>query len=257
MKNGKTVLALVAGVTVGALAAKVIEDINDKKSLQKGGDLNEISLLAATGPATVPATVPSYFFNFLTGNIQITWNGKNFYSATPTKRIPLPTKPFDLIIDASANTMPSNLKNNSNLTSVFIDASNNKITAIAANSFQNCPNLTSVTLSPSITKIGASAFQVCTNLKNFTILDPSKLTSIGANAFNGCGFLNILITSQENMKLCYCDPYNKSCKKPTTPKNFVVGTNAFLNTPYNTSEFKIVPVPTKGNGTSPVCLSPV
>jgi parvulin-like peptidyl-prolyl isomerase len=50
MKNGKTVLALAAGVAVGALAAKVIEDINDKKSLQKGGDLNKIS------------TVPSYFF---------------------------------------------------------------------------------------------------------------------------------------------------------------------------------------------------
>jgi hypothetical protein len=60
------------------------------------------------------------------------------------------------------------------------------------------------------------------------------------------------------MTLCYCNPYdpNKSCKKPTTPDIFIVGTNAFLNTPYKTSGFKIVPVPTNGNGTSPVCLAP-
>jgi len=61
------------------------------------------------------------------------------------------------------------------------------LTAIGNCAFENCYNLTSVTISDCVTSIGWSAFKDCTNLTNVTI--PNRVTSIGDYAFSGCSSL--------------------------------------------------------------------
>lgn len=55
---------------------------------------------------------------------------------------------------------------------------------IEDNLFENCSNLTSVTISNSVTSIGSSAFYNCTGLTSVTI--GNSVTSIGGLAFSGC-----------------------------------------------------------------------
>lgn len=58
------------------------------------------------------------------------------------------------------------------------------ISNIADNAFQNCENLTMVTLPNQITTIGSSAFESCWNIVFVNI--PNGVTSIGNNAFSSC-----------------------------------------------------------------------
>ena len=51
------------------------------------------------------------------------------------------------------------------------------VTSIGTNAFQNCTNLTSVTIPDSVTSIGEAAFYDCTSLTSVTI--PNSVTSIG------------------------------------------------------------------------------
>lgn len=55
---------------------------------------------------------------------------------------------------------------------------------IAANAFQGCTGLTSVTIPDGVTSIGAQAFDGCTGLTSVTI--PDGVTSIGNAAFQSC-----------------------------------------------------------------------
>ena len=50
--------------------------------------------------------------------------------------------------------------------------------------FENCRNLTSITLPENLTKIGVSAFYNCTGLTKINI--PESVESIGGSAFSGC-----------------------------------------------------------------------
>lgn len=67
------------------------------------------------------------------------------------------------------------------LTSVTIP---NSVTSIGRQAFDNCYNLTSVTIPNSVTSIGQSAFDDCRSLTSMTI--PNSVTSIGSNAFHYC-----------------------------------------------------------------------
>ena len=58
------------------------------------------------------------------------------------------------------------------------------VTAISAQGFQNCANLTGITIPDCVTNIGNSAFSGCTSLTSITI--PASVTSIGDSAFRGC-----------------------------------------------------------------------
>ena len=69
---------------------------------------------------------------------------------------------------------------------VFITGSS--IVYIGSNAFQDCYNLTSVTIPNSVTTIGTSAFEGCRNLTSITI--PDSVTTIGDFAFEGCSSLN-------------------------------------------------------------------
>ncbi len=88
-------------------------------------------------------------------------------------------------------------ENCSNLTSISLS---NSITSIGSYAFAECTNLTSINLPTSITSIGAYAFQNCKNLKNLVI--PDSVTEVSEGAFQDCGIINIslsnnLLTIQE------------------------------------------------------------
>lgn len=68
-----------------------------------------------------------------------------------------------------------------------------KATSIDDEAFQNCTNLTSITIPKSVTSIGASAFSGCTNLKTFIFEDGSKCLSIAGDAFEDCKNLTSII----------------------------------------------------------------
>ena len=62
------------------------------------------------------------------------------------------------------------------------------VTSIGSMTFQNCSNLTSVTVPDSVTSIGMNAFYSCSDLTSVTI--PNSVTSIGSNAFYGVSNVN-------------------------------------------------------------------
>ena len=65
------------------------------------------------------------------------------------------------------------------------------VTAIGAQAFQYCTELTSIEIPDSVTSIGASAFEYCTSLTSVTIHE--GVESIGASAFIGCGLTSVTI----------------------------------------------------------------
>ncbi len=58
------------------------------------------------------------------------------------------------------------------------------ITGIYSGAFDDCDDLTSVTIPNSVTSIGDRAFYMCESLKSITI--PNFVTSIGDCSFNEC-----------------------------------------------------------------------
>ena len=70
------------------------------------------------------------------------------------------------------------------------------VSVIESCAFQDCPALTSVTLSDSVTTIGDYAFRECRNLESITI--PEHVTYIGAGAFTYCDKLTSITFSNPN-----------------------------------------------------------
>jgi len=64
--------------------------------------------------------------------------------------------------------------------------------AIYQRAFQNCSNLTSITISDGVTCIGAYAFYSCDGLTSITI--PNNVTCVGAYAFSDCSNLMSITT---------------------------------------------------------------
>lgn len=60
---------------------------------------------------------------------------------------------------------------------------------ITCSAFQNCANLTNITIPSSVTSIGYNAFQGCGNLTSVTFEQGSRLTEIKRQAFYGCSGL--------------------------------------------------------------------
>ena len=70
------------------------------------------------------------------------------------------------------------------------------VTRIGDNAFEDCANLTSVTLLDSVTNIGYNAFESCTSLAEITI--PVGVTSIGYGAFEFCTSLTNITVAESN-----------------------------------------------------------
>lgn len=67
-----------------------------------------------------------------------------------------------------------------------------QVTSIAANAFEGCSRLTSVSLSVNVASIGNYAFRNCVSLSSFTFTGDNGLTSVGQDAFAGCTLLSTL-----------------------------------------------------------------
>lgn len=65
--------------------------------------------------------------------------------------------------------------------------------SIGSRGFENCSNLTSITIPNSVTSIGHGAFNSCSNLTGVTFGENSHLTSISADVFYGCTSLTSIV----------------------------------------------------------------
>ncbi len=75
------------------------------------------------------------------------------------------------------------------------------LTTIGTMAFQNCKNLTSVTILSNVRKIEAQAFYGCTELATVTFETPTKLTEIPANTFANCDMLTSIIIPDGIIKI--------------------------------------------------------
>lgn len=91
--------------------------------------------------------------------------------------------------------------------SVDYDGHTYKVTAIGHDAFQNCKNLTSVTIPNSVLSIGYNAFVGCSKLTTVTM--SNSVMSIGSRAFDDCDKLTKVIISDAL----------QSCAPNTFPSN--------------------------------------
>ncbi len=127
--------------------------------------------------------VDGIFYNLdeATKTCEVTY-GTNRYQG----RITIPEKITYNGVDYSVTSIGDLIFNNcTDLTSITIG---NSVTTIGMNAFYRCNNLTSVTLGNSITTIGQRAFLYCTSLTSIEI--PNSVSEIGENAFSGCDNLS-------------------------------------------------------------------
>lgn len=114
-----------------------------------------------------------------------------------------------------------------NLTSVTLPAG---LTSLGQEFFEECTSLTSVTIPSTVTSIGQEAFRNCTQLGSLTM--PSSLTSIGQQAFYGCTGLGTLDFSQTALTTIGQEAF-RGCTAVTNislPSGITsVGSNAFRN----------------------------
>ena len=68
------------------------------------------------------------------------------------------------------------------------------VRVIYESAFEDCDNLTVITIPNSVTRIGHSGFSGCTNLQEITISD--TVESIGVGAFYGCQLTNVICNIQ-------------------------------------------------------------
>lgn len=78
-----------------------------------------------------------------------------------------------------------------------------EVTNIGVGAFENCTDITSITIPYGITSINNHTFYGCTGLTDITI--PNNVTSIGESAFNGCnGLTSITIPDSVTSMGDYC-----------------------------------------------------
>ena len=112
----------------------------------------------------------------------------------------------------------------SNLTSVTLPST---ITALGDRCFYNCNRLTSVNIPSSVTSIGSLCFGLCSALTSIDI--PSSVTSIGSFAFTYCSSLkSIVIPSSVTALSEYCFANCKGLTSFTIPRSITsIGTRCF------------------------------
>ncbi len=92
---------------------------------------------------------------------------------------------------------------NGNATTLKIPTNINgiQVTGIGDRAFDNCNNLTSITIPSSIISIGNGAFRYCRSLKSVSIADGVKI--IGATAFYGCTNLTAIYIPDSVLSIGY------------------------------------------------------
>ena len=100
------------------------------------------------------------------------------------------------------------------------------VTSWEENSFLNCTNLASVTLTEGVTTIGSSAFEGCTQLTSIAI--PKGVTSLGDKSFYGCTNLASVTLAEGLKTIGYSAFRNCPLTNITIPKGVTsLGDNSF------------------------------
>ena len=121
--------------------------------------------------------------------------------------------------------------NCTNLTSVTLS---NGLTELRNNTFYNCSNLDNVTIPYLVSSFGAGCFSNCTNLS--TIFLPTSLTNIGSSCFYNCSALSSIELPLSLKEIAGSAFSNSGLTEITVPKNVVrIGNYAFQNCYYLTS----------------------
>lgn len=117
-----------------------------------------------------------------------------------------------IVFDGNITTIPNYaFEDCVNLTNITIP---NNVTLIGKDAFKNCHSLINITIPNSVTSIEETAFWYCSNLKSVIIGD--SVTSIGSYAFYGCSSLTAFHGKYasvdnrclvKNGKLIVCAPY--------------------------------------------------
>ncbi len=115
------------------------------------------------------------------------------------------------------------------------------VTSISEQAFQDCDELTSISMCNSLTSIGSHAFDGCAALGNIII--PDSVLTIGTQAFQGCtGLTNVTIgccvTSIGTKAFNYCNTLRTvTCKNEIPP--LMESSNCFTNTTYNNATLRV------------------
>ena len=109
------------------------------------------------------------------------------------------------------------------------------VTSIGNYAFEDCNNLTSVTIGSGVTSIGDLAFSGCINLASIVI--PNGVTSIGEGAFAYCNSLTSVIipegvTSIGDMAFAECNTLEAVyyCGTATQWQAVTIGSDPFVST---------------------------
>jgi hypothetical protein len=177
---------------------------------------SKIPQQAFNGKALVSATLPS----------GITSIGEGAFQNTKLSGVEIPAK---------VNTIEASAFSGSAIAGLTFAASS-ELTAIGSNAFENCLDLTGLSLPAKLVTIGDYAFSGCTNLTG-TLTIPAKVTAIGAYAFakedaynsssklSGVVFPNGLLTIGAN-----AFKYSKSLEAISLPESLTgLGEAAFYN----------------------------
>ena len=103
---------------------------------------------------------------------------------SPRTIVPLTCGDYTYTINAAGATITGFNKTYTGALVITNSLGGSLVTGIRGAAFQNCTNLTGVTIPDGVTYIGNSAFQKCSGLTSVTI--PISVTSIGTGAFDGC-----------------------------------------------------------------------
>ena len=103
------------------------------------------------------------------------------------------------------------------------------VTAVGKNAFDNCKNLTSVSLPNGLERIGVAAFAYCENLENISI--PGSVDTIGKSAFCECLKLKEIVIPEGVTEISYEAFRNcQSLASVTIPSTVkIIGDTAFLH----------------------------
>ena len=104
---------------------------------------------------------------------------------------------------------------------------NEGLTNIGERAFENCSNITSVTIPSTVTSIGASAFYNCKEMKVNSI--PNTIDTIGNYAFNGCEKLKLDITIKAGISLGEGAFNNSGITKLVIENGISVPNNSFMS----------------------------
>ena len=164
--------------------------------------LTKITLPFVGNRPHAPTDNYQYPFGYIFGESSYTGGTKteqNYYgsstSSTTGAHYYIPTSLKEVVITGSSYIPYAAFENCWNLTSVTIP---NSVTSIGGFAFYRCGSLAEITIPESVTSIGNAAFNNCISLTGITI--PNSVTSIGNSAFYNCsGLTSVAISNSVTM----------------------------------------------------------